>query len=130
MARIVFRNLLSGPATRRYPYVVRPAFEGSRGRITIDYPSCIHCGACARRCPAGAIKVTREPGSWSIDAFSCVTCGLCIRVCPKKCLGMGNERPTAVLALDKAGRVESHVSPPKEIASASGASSPKGDADA
>jgi formate hydrogenlyase subunit 6/NADH:ubiquinone oxidoreductase subunit I len=52
--------------------------------------------------------VTREPGSWTIDAFACVTCGLCVRVCPKKCLGMGNERPTAVLASDKAGRVEEH----------------------
>jgi len=44
MARIVFKNLISGPATRRYPSVVRPAFESSRGRIAIDYPECIHCG--------------------------------------------------------------------------------------
>jgi ech hydrogenase subunit F len=138
MARILVRNLLTGPATRRYPYVVRPAFEGSRGRITIDYPACIHCGACAKHCPANAIAVTREPGSWSIDAFACVTCGACIRVCPKKCLGMGNERPAAVLASDKAGRVESHVSPPKPAApaaqdpgtNANGVSSPKGAGDA
>jgi formate hydrogenlyase subunit 6/NADH:ubiquinone oxidoreductase subunit I len=108
MARIVFRNLLSGPATRRYPYVIRPAFEGSRGRVTIDYPACIHCGACSRRCPAQAITVGREPKSWRIDNFACVTCGLCIRVCPKKCLRMENERPKVAAFADKAARIEEH----------------------
>jgi ech hydrogenase subunit F len=112
MTRVVLRNLLAGPATRRYPYVVRPAFAGSRGRITIDYPECIHCGACARRCPASAIVVGKEPKSWRIDNFACVTCGLCVRVCPKKCLGMGNERPASVDFADLAARREEHASPP------------------
>jgi formate hydrogenlyase subunit 6/NADH:ubiquinone oxidoreductase subunit I len=112
MTRIVIRNLLAGPATRRYPYVVRPAFAESRGRIAIDYPQCIHCGACDRRCPAKAITVVKEPKSWSIDAFACVTCGLCVRVCPKKCLSMGNERPKAVAFANIAGRVETHSTPP------------------
>lgn len=111
MTRIVLRNLLSGPATRRYPYVTRPAIAGSRGRISIDYPQCIHCGACARRCPAKAIVVGKEPKSWRIDNFACVTCGLCIRVCPKKCLGMKDERPASVEFSDLEGRVEEHVSP-------------------
>jgi ech hydrogenase subunit F len=110
MSRIVLKNLLAGPVTRRYPYVVRPAFPGSRGRITIDYPQCIHCGACARRCPAKAIVVSREPKSWRIDNFACVTCGLCVRVCPKKCLFMHNERPSSVEFADLAGRVEEHSS--------------------
>jgi ech hydrogenase subunit F len=119
MARIVFKNLLSGPATRRFPYVVRPAFDASRGRITIDYPSCIHCGACAKRCPAKAIAVSREPKSWSIDNFACVTCGLCVRVCPKKCLQMETERPHPTLFADKAGRGESHMTPQEEPAAGS-----------
>ena len=50
MTRILLRNLLQGPATRRYPLVVRPSFAASRGRITIDYPKCIHCGACLWNC--------------------------------------------------------------------------------
>ena len=108
MARIVFKNLISGPATRRYPFVVRPAFESSRGRIAIDYPECIHCGACDRRCPAKAITVVREPKSWRIDNFACVTCGLCVRVCPKKCLRMETERPKAVDFANLADLIEEH----------------------
>jgi len=112
MARIIFRNLLSKPATRLFPFVVRPSFASSRGRIAIDYPACIHCGACSRRCPAAAIVVGKEPKSWRIDNFACVTCGLCVKVCPKKCLFMEIERPAAVAFADLAGRVEYHETPP------------------
>jgi len=118
MSRIILKNLFAGPATRRYPYVTRAAIAGSRGRIVIDYPQCIHCGACARRCPAKAIAVGREPKSWRIDNFACVTCGLCIRVCPKKCLGMDAERPASVEFSDLAGRVEAYESPPEPPAAA------------
>ncbi len=106
MTRFVLGNLLAGPSTRRYPYFVRPSVEGSRGRIVIDYPACIHCGACARRCPANAIVVGKDPKSWSIDRFACVSCGLCVRVCPKKCLGMDAERPKVSAYADLASRVE------------------------
>jgi len=132
MSRIVLKNLLSGPATRRYPRVVRPAFPGSRGRITIDYPQCIHCGACMRRCPAKAIAVGREPKSWRIDNFACVTCGLCVRVCPKKCLRMEDERPAPVEFSNLAGRREEHVTPAaaEGAAGAPPAPSPAGSRDA
>ncbi len=110
MARIVLKNLVSRPATRRYPRIARPSFESSRGRIAIDYPKCIHCGACSRRCPANAIAVGKEPKSWRIENFACVTCGLCVRVCPVKCLRMETERPKTVLFADLAGRIEEHTS--------------------
>jgi len=116
MTRFVLGNLLAGPSTRRYPYVVRPSIEGSRGRIVIDYPACIHCGACARRCPANAIAVGREPKSWSIDRFSCVSCGLCVRVCPKKCLEMEAERPKVSAFADLSSRVERRETPPDPAA--------------
>lgn len=109
MTVIALRNLFTKPATRRYPYVAREPFAGSRGRIVIDFPNCIACGACARRCPAGSITVDRAAKSWRIDRFSCVSCGLCVKVCPKKCLAMAPERPAPVRAGDKAGRVEEHV---------------------
>jgi ech hydrogenase subunit F len=115
MARIIFRNLVSKPATRMYPYEVRPSFASSRGRIAIDYPACIHCGACDRRCPAAAIQVGKEPKSWRIDNFACVTCGLCVKVCPKKCLSMGIDRPKAVAFADLEGRIEYHVAPPAPV---------------
>lgn len=111
MARILFGNLLSGPATRPYPRKVRPDIAGSRGRITIDYSQCIHCGACARRCPARAIAVAKDPKSWSIDRFACVTCGLCVRICPKKCLFLETSRPNPALAEDRQNRIEEHRQP-------------------
>jgi len=120
MARLVLGNLFAGPSTRRYPYVVRPPIAESRGHIAIDYPACIHCGACARRCPANAIAVGKEPKSWRIDRFACVTCALCVRVCPKKCLRMEAERPRIAAFADKAGRVEYHESPPAAAPSAGG----------
>jgi ech hydrogenase subunit F len=126
MARIIARNLFAGPATRRYPGVVRPAFAGSRGRVTIDYPQCIHCGSCARRCPARAIEVGREPKSWKIDNFACVTCGICVQVCPKKCLCMEDERPAPRDFADASGRVESHVTPTGPAPDAKGANPAEG----
>ncbi|MEI6875853.1 MAG: 4Fe-4S dicluster domain-containing protein [Spirochaetota bacterium] len=110
MARIAFRNFLTKPATRRYPFVVREPFAGSRGRIAIDFPACIHCLACAKHCPADAILVDRDAKTWSIDRFACVICGACIRACPKKCLLMTNERPLALDFADSAGRIETHRS--------------------
>jgi formate hydrogenlyase subunit 6/NADH:ubiquinone oxidoreductase subunit I len=108
MAKIALRNLFTKPATRRYPYVVRESFPGSRGRIVIDYPSCIFCGACSKRCPAASIVVDRPAKLWSIDRFSCVSCGVCVRVCPKKCLSMAADRPKACRASEAAGAVEAH----------------------
>ncbi len=108
MARFVLGDFFAGPSTRRYPRIVRPSFAESRGRIVIDYPQCIHCGACARRCPANAIAVGREPKSWRIDRFACVACGLCVRICPKKCLAMEAERPRVAAAEDRTSRIEIH----------------------
>jgi ech hydrogenase subunit F len=108
MAKIALRNLFTGPATRRYPYVVRENFPGCRGRIVIDYPACIFCGACSRRCPAASIQVEKGEKLWSIDRFSCVSCGLCVKVCPKKCLSMAIDRPAVIRAEDAAKTIEEH----------------------
>jgi ech hydrogenase subunit F len=106
MIKLAVRNLLTPPATRRFPKKIRDAFPQSRGRIVIDFPACIFCGACAKHCPANSIKTDRASRSWSIDRFSCVTCGACVRVCPKKCLGMAAQRPHPVLAGDAPAFVE------------------------
>jgi ech hydrogenase subunit F len=92
----IFKNLGSGPATRRYPDEKRAAFKGSRGRVQgIDPDKCIFCGICAKKCPADAITVDRNNKTWEIDPFKCVICGVCSEVCPKKCLSM-NEAYTIV----------------------------------
>jgi len=127
MARTAFRNFFTKPATRRYPYVVRPAFSTSRGRILNDFQKCILCSMCAKHCPANAIVVDKAQGLWRIDRFACVICGACVRTCPVKCLSISNERPRAVDFSDIAGRSHEHrreVAPPAQgAAPAAGAPS-------
>lgn len=57
--------------------------KGSAKRLSrapsLDGLICKLCGACARACPAGAIK----SGSLSIDPKLCLRCFACVRRCPK-----------------------------------------------
>ncbi len=124
MARTALRNLFTRPATRRYPYVVRPPFSTSRGRILNDFPKCILCSLCAKHCPANAIVVDKAEGLWRIDRFACVICGACIRACPVKCLSMGNERARTIDFSDMAGRTHEHR---RETTAAGGSPADKGE---
>ncbi len=92
---VVFRNLFHRPATRNYPAVVREPYPGARGHVAIQIDNCIFCGMCMRKCPTGAIRVTRAETSWAIDRFRCVCCDACVETCPKKCLSMDVHRTPA-----------------------------------
>jgi ech hydrogenase subunit F len=91
MVRRSLRNLVSRPATRRYPDEVRPRFAGARGSIEFDVDSCIFCMLCARRCPAAAIECSRDDRYFAIDQLTCVACGVCVDVCSKHSLSMSVE---------------------------------------
>lgn len=41
---------------------------------------CIHCGACVKTCPAGALSMVDEKVVW--DQMKCVQCDTCIHTCP------------------------------------------------
>ena len=86
------RNLVSAPATRRYPSEVRPAFAGARGAIEFDVATCNYCMLCMRRCPSAAITVSREDRTWAIEQLTCVACNVCVEVCAKKSLTMSREK--------------------------------------
>ena len=94
MAPRALRNLVSKPATRRYPYEIRPRFAGARGTIEFDVETCNFCMLCARRCPAAAITVNREERYWAIEQLTCIGCGVCVEVCNKHSLSMSvDSRP-------------------------------------
>jgi ech hydrogenase subunit F len=82
------KNLVSKPATRLYPAVSRPRYEGARGYIEFDVETCNYCMLCMRRCPAAAIYVSREDRIWSIEQLTCIGCNVCVEVCAKKSLSM------------------------------------------
>jgi formate hydrogenlyase subunit 6/NADH:ubiquinone oxidoreductase subunit I len=85
------RNLVSKPATRRYPYEIRERFDGARGTIEFDVETCNYCMLCMRRCPAAAITVVREDRMWSIEHLTCIGCNVCVEVCNKNSLSMAKE---------------------------------------
>lgn len=87
---IALKNLFSKPATYGYPFVQKDYKERYRGRITIDIDDCLFCGACARKCPSGAITVDRNARTWSIERMGCVQCANCVNGCPKNCLSVEN----------------------------------------
>jgi ech hydrogenase subunit F len=92
MARRSLRNLFARPATRRYPFEVRPPFDGARGTIEFDLGTCVFCNLCARRCPAVAITCSREERYFAIDQLRCIACGVCADVCNKGSLTMSSRR--------------------------------------
>jgi formate hydrogenlyase subunit 6/NADH:ubiquinone oxidoreductase subunit I len=102
MARTVIKSILRRPYTVKYPFGPR-VYHGSitRGSVAIDIKQCIFCGTCEKKCPTGALAVSREEKRWTIDRLRCVTCGYCVESCPKKCLGMQNQYSQPLLERKK-----------------------------
>lgn len=101
-ASTAIKNLLSKPATLKYPQAPRVYPQGSRGHVEINIDDCIMCGICSRKCMSHAITVDRKTRTWSIERMGCVQCRLCVDSCPKKCLTMaaGYTAPAAVKVVD------------------------------
>lgn len=91
IGRLLITSALRKPSTRNYPSVKREWYDNTRGHVEIDEGSCILCGICSKKCPAGAIVVDKNARTWTIDRMSCVQCRSCVESCPKKCLTMMND---------------------------------------
>jgi formate hydrogenlyase subunit 6/NADH:ubiquinone oxidoreductase subunit I len=89
-AKTIIKNLFSRPATRMYPTVAKKYFPRARGQVAINIDECIFCSICARKCPTGAINVSKDDKSWEIERLRCIQCNSCVDLCPKKCLSMLN----------------------------------------
>jgi ech hydrogenase subunit F len=86
MTPLLLRNLLSPRATRPYPRELRPALEGTRGRLFNRIEECIFCNLCALKCPSQCLTVDKQQATWRYDSFVCVFCGICVEACPAHCL--------------------------------------------
>ncbi|MDP2846538.1 MAG: FAD-dependent oxidoreductase, partial [Candidatus Methanoperedens sp.] len=57
----------------------------------VDIDKCINCGACARKCPEGAIFLPFAqaiPQAYMIDMSKCKNCGACVKVCPRDAINL------------------------------------------
>lgn len=88
LGKMTLGSLFKKPETIQYPAQQRFVPEGLKGHVTVTIEDCILCGICEKRCPTGAIAVSKSEKSWAIDFFRCVQCGSCVRECPKSCLTM------------------------------------------
>lgn len=93
MSTMVLRKLFQKPVTERYPFVPKEYPAGARGQLAIEIEKCIYCGICQRRCPTGALNVSKEQKTWEVDRLRCISCNLCVEVCPKKCLALQTGYP-------------------------------------
>lgn len=91
--KIIMGGLFGKSATLKFPLEPKKTFEATRGHIEIDIDACIFCGMCQRKCPTGAISVSKPETSWSIARYDCMQCNCCAEVCPKKCLRMDRNPP-------------------------------------
>lgn len=80
----VMLNFFRKRFTRNYPKVHPGLPENFRGPVKWNKDTCIFCGACARNCPAFAIKIDKDKRQLTIDPYKCISCGLCEEKCPTK----------------------------------------------
>lgn len=93
-------------ATVQYPAVYRQPPHGTRVAIRNNFPDCIGCHDCEKKCPVQCIAILSENFiegekvpksakgmvfekkvvSYKIDYSQCVNCGICIDICPTEAL--------------------------------------------
>ena len=69
-----------------------------------DLSRCSGCGACAQKCPHGAIAMQPDAEGFfrpQTDAQKCVDCGLCAAVCPVNHSPVLADQPKAFAAYSK-----------------------------
>jgi len=111
--KVLLRQLLSKPATNRFPathapksvtaFLARvakdsdlltppvPVPPGFRGKIAYEKDKCTGCQLCVKVCPARAIEFLPEEKKVRIFVARCCFCSQCNDICPVGCLSMTDE---------------------------------------
>ena len=97
MINDVTRSLFKRPFTQRYPFVVEPVAERTRGQLEWDREKCNGCGLCARDCPAQAIEVktidrAQKRFIYNYRTDRCIYCGQCVESCKPGALVLSKDR--------------------------------------
>jgi len=58
--------------------------------VTLDKTACVNCGACAKVCHFGALRM--ENGKLSLNAEKCFGCGLCVLKCRRNAVTMASRQ--------------------------------------
>ncbi len=103
IGKTIMKSLFGKPATAMYPIVKNEFYPNTRGNIDIDIDKCNFCGLCSRRCPAGAIEVSKPDRKWEIDRTRCIVCNFCVQVCARDSLSTGRHYTSPMT--DKANRI-------------------------
>src|SRR5512138_2098145 len=101
MSRLALKWAFTKPPTRRYPFEPRRVLAGSRGRLAFTRETCVFCTVCAKKCPTGALVVTRSEKKWAIDRLLCISCGYCVEACPKRSLALTTDHPAIAVTKDR-----------------------------
>jgi len=101
MTKLALKWALRQPPTTRYPFEPRRAIPLSRGNLVFTRETCVFCTVCAKKCPTGALVVSRAKSRWAIDRLRCISCGYCVEVCPKKSLALDTDHATPTVTRDR-----------------------------
>jgi heterodisulfide reductase subunit A len=67
----------------------------------VDIDKCISCGACAKKCPSGAIFLPfaqAVPQAYMIDMSKCKLCGACVKVCPRDAVNLEEKEEISAIS--------------------------------
>ncbi|MCZ7357412.1 MAG: 4Fe-4S binding protein [Candidatus Methanoperedens sp.] len=68
----------------------------------VDIKKCISCGACARKCPTGAIFLPFAqaiPQAYVIDMSKCKNCRACVEVCPRDAVNLEAKEEKSIISV-------------------------------